>query len=131
MTETTNNNECAQLWETVYERVRHHHLPPVSVMLHAGGNVHLQQAFEDAWVLLRHNAEISESFRPGGWQALVDQAADRLRDAYRFAWNLPFTREVLATTPHLMLGGDEDMYPNFGLAPELSSDGGGFVAATM
>ena len=69
------------LWETVYERVRHHHLPPVSVMIHAGGQVHLQQAFEDAWVLLKRHAEISSSFRPGHWEALVEQVGgnDRIR----------------------------------------------------
>jgi hypothetical protein len=31
------------LWETIHERVRHAHLPPVDLMLHAGGNVYLKQ----------------------------------------------------------------------------------------
>jgi hypothetical protein len=30
-----------------------------------------------------------------------------------------------------MLGGDEDVYPNFSLCPELTADAGGFVAGTM
>jgi len=123
------------LWETVHERLRHEHLPPVHAVLHAGGSVSLRAAFEDAWVLLQRNAEVAESggagVGPGQWQALCDAACERLRDAYRFAWNLPFTREVLASAPHLMLGGDGDVYPNFSLCAELGAEGGGFVAGTM
>jgi hypothetical protein len=48
------------LWETIFERLRHEHLPQVTVTVHAGGNVHLRQAFEDAWVLLKRNAEVAE-----------------------------------------------------------------------
>ena len=65
------------------------------------------------------------------WARAEALARDRLRAAYRFAWNLPFTREVLARCSHLMLGGERDVYPNFTQALELSAEIGGEFACTL
>ena len=128
------------LWETIFERVRQRHLPRVGVMIHSGGQVHMQQAFEDAWVLLRRHAEYMDTgagvdTTKGGegaaWIALEEEAAERLRAAYRFSWNLPFTRETLASVPHLMVPADCDIYPNFNRHQDLFPETGGFVGAAM
>jgi hypothetical protein len=112
--------------ETVYERLKHPHLPHVDVLVHAGGNVHLKQAFEDAWVLLKRNAEVcSGEFDHRAWEAALSAAEERLKGAYRFAWNLPFTRQCLSVTANLMIASDDDIYPNFVSCPELSAEGGG------
>ena len=41
------------LWKTLAERVASRHLPPLDLMLHLGGQVSLERAFEDAWALLQ------------------------------------------------------------------------------
>ena len=41
------------LWKTLAERVASRHLPPLDLMLHLGGQVSLERAFEDAWALLK------------------------------------------------------------------------------
>lgn len=123
------------IWETIFERVRQRHLPTPSLMIHAGGQVNLQEAFEAAWVLLRRHDEYLQLESCGGgaakWEELEVEAAEKFRAAYRFTWNLPFTREVLATVPHLMIPGEADIYPNFNRDRDLSSDVGGHVAASV
>jgi len=49
----------------------------------------------------------------------------------RFSWNLPYTREVLASTSHLMVCSDKDIYPNFTLDIDLSAAVGGRVVTTL
>ena len=39
--------------QTLAERVASRHLPPLDLMLHLGGQVSLERAFEDAWALLK------------------------------------------------------------------------------
>ena len=123
-------------WETLRERVERRELPPVNFMLHVGGQVELRRFFEEAWVLLKRGVEqrsvaaaINGLTEP--WAVLEARACELLRDAYRFAWNLPGKRQVLANCPHFMLCGEDDVYPRFTEALELSPAVGGEVASTM
>ncbi|KAH8059012.1 hypothetical protein JL722_5560 [Aureococcus anophagefferens] len=123
-------------WETIVERVSMRQLPPVNVMVHVGGQVEMRRFFEEAWVMLKRGVEqrslaaaLSGATEP--WHELEKRACDRLRDGYRFAWNLPGKRDVLSHCPHLMLCGEGDVYPRFTDALELSPGVGGEVASTM
>lgn len=123
-------------WETIRERVERRELPQVNFMIHLGGQVELKRFFEEAWVLLKRGVEqrsvaaaINGLTEP--WEVLEARAAELLRDAYRFAWNLPGKRQVLANCPHFMLCGEDDVYPRFTEALELSPAVGGEVASTM
>jgi hypothetical protein len=84
-------------------------------------------------VLLKRSAELAERghLDPGHWRALCAACLDTLRSAYRFAWTLPFTRAALAAAPHLMLGGDADVYPNFSGCAALTAEAGGLAAGTV
>jgi hypothetical protein len=70
----------------------------------------------------KQNQELAtnESYTNEKWQEVENEVLERLRDSYRFHWNLPFTRETLASCSHLMLLSDRDIFPNFTLAPELA-----------
>ena len=118
------------MWETLSERVLRKELPPVDLMVHLGGQVSMKKAFEDSWVILKRHSERSDLV-PGEWASIEAEVLDRLRSAYRFSWNLPYTREVLASCSHLMVCSDRDVYPNFTLDMDLSTDVGGRVTTTL
>ena len=44
-------------------------------------------------------------------ETMEELIKDSLRDIYRFTWNLPGTREVLANRPHLMIWSDNGKFP--------------------
>jgi hypothetical protein len=67
----------------------------------------------------------------GEWYNIEEAARERLRDGYRFCWNLPYTREVLAGTSNLMLCSDKDVLDNFTLSLDLSQGVGGRVVSTL
>ena len=118
------------MWETLGERLMRSSLPPVDIMLHLGGQVCMSKTFSDCWVILQRHS-IRTDLAPGEWQAIEAEVLDRMRSAYRFSWNLPTTREVLATGSHLMLPSDRDVYPNFTNDVNLSTSVGGRVATTL
>jgi hypothetical protein len=51
-----------------------------------------------------------------------ERVRERLRDAYRFTWNLPFTKETLASCSNLMIWGDRDVFHNFTLSQQFRAD---------
>ncbi|GMH46735.1 hypothetical protein TrRE_jg7088 [Triparma retinervis] len=118
------------MWETLSERVLRKELPPVDLMVHLGGQVSMKKAFEDSWVILKRHSERSDLV-PGEWASIEAEVLERLRSAYRFSWNLPYTREVLASCSHIMVCSDRDVYPNFTLDMDLSTDIGGRVTTTL
>jgi hypothetical protein len=101
---------------------------PIYCLLHLGGQVHNQPYFEDAWLLLRRfHAETAaggsgEGGASSAREAVEERVRERLRDAYRFTWNLPFTRETLASCSNLMIWGDRDVYHNFTLSQQFRAD---------
>ncbi len=70
--------------------------------------VFAERTFQDAWALLRrhqlqvqvekrqkqegHQFSSNESYTDAQWQEVESEVLERLRDSYRFHWNLPFTR---------------------------------------
>ena len=118
------------VWATLAARILRKTLPPVDLVLHTGGQVDMSTAFGEAWVLLSRSAARTD-LMPGEWSTIEAAAAERLRAAYRFSWNLPYTREVLASTSHLMVCADADVYPNFTLDVSLSPAVGGRVVAAL
>eukprot|EP00752_Nemacystus_decipiens_P010481 g9338.t1 len=94
----------------------------IDVLLHAGGQSWMADAFEDAWELLKRRAMEPVLGADGGWKEAQDEAAERLREAVRRAWNLPDKRVVLASVSNLMLCGVADVHPDFeGHLAKLSS----------
>jgi len=90
----------------------------------------MRKAFEDSWVILQRHSERSD-LMPGEWNRVEAEVLEKLRSAYRFQWNLPYSREVLASCSHLMICSDKDVYPNFTLDLDLSLDVGGRVVTTL
>ncbi|GMH50847.1 hypothetical protein TL16_g00884 [Triparma laevis f. inornata] len=73
---------------------------------------------EERWIILKRHSERFDLI-PGEWNSIESEVLERLRSAYRFSWNLPYTREVLASCSHLMVCSDRDVYPNFTLDIDL------------
>ena len=112
------------MWETISQRVLRKELPHVDCILHLGGQVSMQKSFEDSWVILQRHSERTD-LMPGEWKDIENLVLDKLRSAYRFQWNLPYSREVLASCSHLMVCSDKDVYANFVNNIDLSVDVGG------
>ena len=74
------------------------------LILHLGGQVDIWHAFEKAIVILRASGRRS---------VLENRAMEVLRDAYRFAWNAPYVKEVLAHCPNMMMWGEVDILGAF------------------
>ncbi|CAN0376276.1 unnamed protein product, partial [Discosporangium mesarthrocarpum] len=110
------------LWETLSERVTRGELP--KLILHIGGQVWMANAFEEAWAMLREHMRASwlcGSRNGEGWGEVQSDAEERMREAVRRAWNLPWKRTLLASVPNLMLCGEDDVHPQLGGAlAELS-----------
>ena len=83
------------------------------VMLHLGDQVYtkmhnfLQRA--EMKMDLYHHPSASDA----GKKKMICQAEEELRGAYRYVWNLPSTRAVLAKSSHLMLWSDNDVANDF------------------
>lgn len=58
----------------------HLHHRPVDLLLHAGGQSWMADAFEDAWELLKRRAMEPALCADGGWQEAQEEAAERLRE---------------------------------------------------
>ena len=92
----------------------------VDVMVHLGGQVHARRVFEDGWVLWRRHA--ASGFATLNQAEVEAAVSDRLRNAYRYAWNLPRVRAVLAHCSHLMIWSDQDIFPHFTSATDATGD---------
>eukprot|EP00026_Physarum_polycephalum_P011534 Phypoly_transcript_11768.p1 GENE.Phypoly_transcript_11768~~Phypoly_transcript_11768.p1 ORF type:complete len:348 (+),score=46.99 Phypoly_transcript_11768:132-1175(+) len=99
----------------------------VDVVLHLGDQVYGWKEFEDAQAILRFSniprcAEIL-SGDPKMVRKIHKAIKDRMRDIYRFTWNLPGTRTVLAKCSNLMIWSDNDIYNDFTIAKQEGEDG--------
>lgn len=56
---------------------------PVDLVVHAGGQVWMGDAFEDAWELLKRRAAEPLLSAGGGWQEAQEEATERLREVRR------------------------------------------------
>ena len=77
------------IWDAVSSDVAN---GEVDVMLHLGGQVHSERVFQDSWVLWRRHQE--SGFATMSRKEVEAAVCDRLRDAYRHAWNLPRTLNI-------------------------------------
>ncbi|CAM9474859.1 unnamed protein product [Hapterophycus canaliculatus] len=89
------------------------HQRPVDMVLHAGGQAWMADAFEDAWEVLKRRAMDPVLCADGGWAEAQEEAAERMREAMRRAWNLPDKRAVLSSVANLMVCGAADFHPDF------------------
>lgn len=69
----------------------------VDVMLHLGDQVYMHQYFTDAMVMLRRHAGLALNATQTA--ELHEKIRNRLREAYRFNWNLPGTKGNLKFSP--------------------------------
>lgn len=53
---------------------------PIDVVLHAGGQAWMADAFEDAWELLKRRAMEPVLCADGGWREAQEEATERLRE---------------------------------------------------
>lgn len=58
----------------------HQHYYPIDVVLHAGGQAWMGDAFEDAWELLRRRAMEPVLCADGGWREAQEEAEECLRE---------------------------------------------------
>ncbi|EQC37191.1 hypothetical protein SDRG_05417 [Saprolegnia diclina VS20] len=113
----------SDLWQQLAARVQRDAISsspetmplPVQYVLHLGGQIALQRAFEQGYVLLTRHAQSLATTLPSTmtWEAMEAKVVALFRDAYRFQWRLPFVRDVLANTSNIMMWGDHDVYANF------------------
>jgi len=112
------------MWELLDKQIK---ADEVDVVLHLGDQVYGQDEFIDAQAVLRYASEKMDVNKPASSQTpdelyqthlLHKQIKDRMRDIYRFTWNLPFTASVLANSSHLMIWSDNDLYNDFTIAKE-------------
>lgn len=72
------------LWRVLRERVTaptsSESPAPIGLVLHAGGQVWMGDAFEDAWKLLTRRAMDPLLCVDGGWQEAQEAATERLRE---------------------------------------------------
>ena len=111
------NSGDPNVWEKVAARVASFE---VDVMIHLGGQVHSTQAFKDAMIIFQRHEQTG--FVTTGQHEIEETTRERLRDVYRRAWNLPRTRQVLASCSHLMIWNDEDIYHDFTIARNSLGD---------
>eukprot|EP01111_Echinosteliopsis_oligospora_P002175 TRINITY_DN1316_c0_g1_i2.p1 TRINITY_DN1316_c0_g1~~TRINITY_DN1316_c0_g1_i2.p1 ORF type:complete len:327 (+),score=58.67 TRINITY_DN1316_c0_g1_i2:103-981(+) len=102
----------------------------VDVVLHLGDQVYGQKEFQDAQAVLRYSGLSRTSDASGASNVhdknirrLHKQIKDRMRDIYRFTWNLPGTATVLSHTSNLMIWSDNDIYNDFTIAKEEGQTG--------
>lgn len=107
-------------WRLIHEQLEFPWGGP-DLVLHVGAQVDPSIAFAEAIAVLRRDGERS---------IIEEEAKQRIRSVYRFAWNLPHTKEVLARTSNLMIWSDVDLAEGFtlpdggpALGPESASWG--------
>jgi phosphodiesterase/alkaline phosphatase D-like protein len=111
------------MWTKLAEQVNANE---VDVVLHLGDQVYGEKEFKDAQALLRYSgfprgAESVESEKPD-IKRLHKTIKDRMRDIYRYTWNLPGTATVLSHCSNLMIWSDNDIYNDFTIAKEEAGE---------
>lgn len=106
------------MWEVLANQIS---AGEVDVVLHLGDQVYGQDEFVDAQAILRY-ANLSETPKNAEEQKelyrLHKSIKERMRDVYRYTWNLPFTQRALSQSSHLMIWSDNDLYNDFTIAKE-------------
>ena len=90
-------------WHRIYEQLQYPWGGP-DLIIHLGGQVDPRDTFQDAINVLRREGEAT---------VMEEKALDIIRDAYRFSWNLPHTKEVLASCSNMMIWSDLDLAEGF------------------
>lgn len=75
-------------------------------MFHLGDQVYCNKEFDNGWTVFRRHKQVGKLERA----KLEHMVKDTIRDTYRFTWGLPYTREVYANLPHLMIWSDNGKY---------------------
>lgn len=57
-----------------------YHRRPIDLLVHAGGQSWMADAFEDAWELLKRRAMEPVLCADGGWREAQEEAAEHLRE---------------------------------------------------
>jgi phosphodiesterase/alkaline phosphatase D-like protein len=77
----------------------------VDLMLHLGDQVYCNKEFDNGWTLLRRYQQEGKLE-----QANIENIKNSLREIYRFTWGLPYTKEIYANVPHLMIWSDNGFF---------------------
>jgi len=112
------------MWDLLAKQVKK---GDVDLVLHVGDQVYGWKEFEDAQAILRYSgiprgAESAYSDDPN-IKYLCDKIRHRIRDIYRFTWNLPGTNVVLSHCSNIMIWSDNDIYNDFTIAKQAGEDG--------
>jgi hypothetical protein len=102
------------LWCTLQQRLQHQHQQQrVDAVLHLGGQVSMQHAFEESLQLLwqsRVDKSSTADEHHEQWSQAVAEATERLRGVYRRAWSEQHKQRALASVSNLMLGSEADVH---------------------
>jgi hypothetical protein len=104
-------------WHRIYEQLQFPWGGP-DLIVHLGAQVDPRKSFVDAINILSREGEMG---------MLEELALEKIREAYRFTWNLPHVKESLATCSNLMIWSDVDLAEGFTWpsgGPALGSDSG-------
>lgn len=103
------------LWEDMYQR----YVQPgeIHMLLHLGDQVYGDSMFAQACNMLEGKKHISKSEQ--------ENILQNYRQLYRWSWNDPATREVLARVPSLMIWDDHEIRDDWGSKKEDRSNGNG------
>jgi hypothetical protein len=102
------------LWCTLQQRLQQKQQQQrVDAVLHLGGQVSMQHAFEEALQLLwqsRVDKSSTADEHHEQWSHAVAAATERLRCVYRRAWSEQHKQRALANVSNLMLGAEADVH---------------------
>jgi hypothetical protein len=116
------------LWDQLWNGAKSGR-PGFDVALHIDCQVDSGVAFDQSRCLCERlekqwaDATGQETSEGGMLPASLEETRERLRDVYRFNFNVPCTREFLARGSHLMFGGDSDLLGHFHRSNALENSG--------
>jgi hypothetical protein len=115
------------LWDQLWHHVKAGR-PGFDVALHIDCQVDSGVAFDQSRCLgerlEKQWAKATGQESTGGMlSSSLEETRERLRDVYRFNFNVPCTREFLARGSHLMFGGDSDLLGHFHRNNALENSG--------
>ena len=99
------------IWERLAAKAANYDL---DVVLHIGGQVYSSEAFKQAWTLFQRHEQTG--FATMSQHEIEEISKEKLRDVYRYCWNLPRTRKVLSSVSNIMMLNDEDIFKDFTIA---------------
>ena len=100
------------LWEPLIDHTKAY-WGKLDLMVHLGGQVHLQRSAFEALELFRQHEAGTGDAADYTLEALEDRVKETFRTEYRAAWKLPTTNKVLRGCQHLMLAGERDIFQGF------------------